>query len=299
MASTDVSINQLPETNQITEGDFLIVQTPNATNRLDFNNFVVGLENTTFASTIEQHTTDIDTISANTTSLSSDVVSLSSDVVSLSSDVLTLSATQTDIPVLSARVKGIDYSDDITGTRIGILSAVELSASRINGQIFRGYPVYAQSVRKGRSTISGAGQTAQDLTLSVTITVQAGSKLRVSFSIPGSVSSNNHTAALILQDRNVGDASWSDITDFLATNTGQSQMLGTVLIGTDAGEEAETASFTGIYDPVLPADNTKQIRVGVRLATATSFIQNGSDGDLVDDGLGVSTLLVEEVFTNA
>ncbi len=64
MASTDVSINQLPETNQVVNGDFIILQTPNATNRLNFSNFVVGLENTTFGSTIELHTTQIAELSA-------------------------------------------------------------------------------------------------------------------------------------------------------------------------------------------------------------------------------------------
>ena len=43
MASSEVSISQLPVVNSINKGDFLIVQTPNATNRLDFENFVVGL----------------------------------------------------------------------------------------------------------------------------------------------------------------------------------------------------------------------------------------------------------------
>ena len=64
MASTDVSISQLPETNQVVNGDFIILQTPNATNRLNFSNFVVGLENTTFGSTIELHTTQIAELSA-------------------------------------------------------------------------------------------------------------------------------------------------------------------------------------------------------------------------------------------
>ena len=63
MASSEVSISQLPVVNSINKGDFLIVQTPNATNRLDFENFVVGLDNTSFSSTIEQHTTDISALS--------------------------------------------------------------------------------------------------------------------------------------------------------------------------------------------------------------------------------------------
>lgn len=64
MASVEVSINQLPVTNQVTDGDFLIVQTPNATNRLDFSDFVIGLDNTTFKNTIETNTTDIEALSS-------------------------------------------------------------------------------------------------------------------------------------------------------------------------------------------------------------------------------------------
>lgn len=63
MASSEVSINQLPVVNAVNNGDFLIVQTPNATNRLDYENFVIGLDNVTFSNTIEQHTTDITALS--------------------------------------------------------------------------------------------------------------------------------------------------------------------------------------------------------------------------------------------
>jgi len=64
MSSVEVSINQLPVINQVTEGDFLIIQTPNATNRLNFSDFVVGLDNTTFKNTIETNTTDIESLSS-------------------------------------------------------------------------------------------------------------------------------------------------------------------------------------------------------------------------------------------
>ena len=52
MASTEVSIKQLPTISSIESGNFVIVQTDNATNKLDFKDFVVGLENTTFSNTI-------------------------------------------------------------------------------------------------------------------------------------------------------------------------------------------------------------------------------------------------------
>ena len=64
MSSLEVSINQLPAVNQVKDGDFFIVQTPNVTSKLDFADFVIGLENTTFQSTIEDNTANIATLSA-------------------------------------------------------------------------------------------------------------------------------------------------------------------------------------------------------------------------------------------
>ena len=52
MASSEVSIDQLPVVSQIVNGDFIIVQSPNATSKLDFKNFVIGTDNTTFKSAI-------------------------------------------------------------------------------------------------------------------------------------------------------------------------------------------------------------------------------------------------------
>jgi hypothetical protein len=63
MASTEISIKQLPRVNSIEDGDILIVQTENSTNKLDFKDFVIGLENTTFKNTVEQNTSNIDSLS--------------------------------------------------------------------------------------------------------------------------------------------------------------------------------------------------------------------------------------------
>ena len=62
MASTEVSIKQLPTISSIETGNSLIVQTDNATNKLDFKDFVIGLENTTFANTINTLTTRVNEI---------------------------------------------------------------------------------------------------------------------------------------------------------------------------------------------------------------------------------------------
>ena len=63
MSSTEISLKQLPQVTEINDNDLLLVQTTNATNTLKFENFVVGLENTTFAPTISTNSTNIDSIS--------------------------------------------------------------------------------------------------------------------------------------------------------------------------------------------------------------------------------------------
>jgi len=63
MSTQDISIKQLPLINEINTGDLILVQTPNATSTLDFNNFVVGLDNTSFAPTISSHGTRITALS--------------------------------------------------------------------------------------------------------------------------------------------------------------------------------------------------------------------------------------------
>tara|TARA_R110000803_G_scaffold203217_1_gene268670 strand:- start:79 stop:654 length:576 start_codon:yes stop_codon:yes gene_type:complete len=64
MASTEISIKQLPTANSIEDGNFIIIQTENSTNKLDFKDFVVGLENTTFQNTIETNTTSVEILSS-------------------------------------------------------------------------------------------------------------------------------------------------------------------------------------------------------------------------------------------
>tara|TARA_A100000172_G_scaffold78462_1_gene64068 strand:+ start:595 stop:921 length:327 start_codon:yes stop_codon:yes gene_type:complete len=64
MASSEVSIDRLPVVAEIVNGDFLIVQSPNATSRLNYQNFVVGLDNTTFKSTINDTSTGLTQLSS-------------------------------------------------------------------------------------------------------------------------------------------------------------------------------------------------------------------------------------------
>ena len=64
MSTEEISIKQLPAVTEINNDDLILVQTPTATNTLKFQDFVVGLENTTFAPTICANSSNIDFLSA-------------------------------------------------------------------------------------------------------------------------------------------------------------------------------------------------------------------------------------------
>ena len=68
MASTSsnsvyINIKELPVINDVNNGDFLIVETPDGTNIIDYQDFFITLENTTFESTIDNLQTDTQTLS--------------------------------------------------------------------------------------------------------------------------------------------------------------------------------------------------------------------------------------------
>ena len=62
--SREVSIKQLPQITEINEDDLILVQTPNSTNTLLFKNFIIGLDNTTFSSTISSLDTKVTALSS-------------------------------------------------------------------------------------------------------------------------------------------------------------------------------------------------------------------------------------------
>lgn len=114
--STEISIKQLPQVTEINNDDLILVQTPNATNTLLFSNFVIGLDNTTFGSTITQNSTDIETLSSEVNSLSS---TLTTDVETISTNLDTISGYYNDRQVLQPRyggtgLSGVEYFSSYT-----------------------------------------------------------------------------------------------------------------------------------------------------------------------------------------
>lgn len=280
--STEISIKQLPQITEINNDDLLLVQTPNATNTLLFSNFVIGLDNTTFSSTITQNSTDIETLSTEFSELNTDIESLSTDVNLLS----------TNIDTLSGLTKNIDTTNISTFNE---LSAGSLSA---NGYKFPFFPSHSQTIYKSQTNRIGNGSTVVELDLAASITLKnTNSKVKVNFSIPGSINENDHTLAFVVQDSTDG-ITYTDVSDFLASSAG-SAVQGTILLGGDsASEEGHTSSFTGIYTPSsLGAGNILYIRIGMRLESSTTFVQNRSINTDARDAAGISILLIEEIFT--
>lgn len=72
-----INVKDLPSLEQILNGDFLIVENINGTNRLDFADFVIGPSNTSFYTSVAN---DIRSVSAKNIKLDTDIKSVSSTV---------------------------------------------------------------------------------------------------------------------------------------------------------------------------------------------------------------------------
>lgn len=64
--STKISIKDLPQLQQINNGDYLIVESSDGTYILDYENFILGPENTSITTAVDQLATDIANVSAAT-----------------------------------------------------------------------------------------------------------------------------------------------------------------------------------------------------------------------------------------
>lgn len=73
MPSNNINIRDLGEVDQINNGDLLIVETPNGTNTLDFNNFVVGPDNVSFYSSFQSLCTGVLALSTTVDKLSAGI----------------------------------------------------------------------------------------------------------------------------------------------------------------------------------------------------------------------------------
>ena len=140
------NVKELPETFAVAAGDLLLIETDDGTNIMDFANFVIGLDNTTFGTTITQHSTDI-------AALSSDVATLSSKI---DTDIITLSAA-----VIGNTTKALITlsAQDVNGPRIinsTNITSVEFENNKIRFNFTTNFTTAAYLVLPAASTINGS-----------------------------------------------------------------------------------------------------------------------------------------------
>lgn len=82
----EVSISNLQKAEDMNTNDYFIIQPQDFNNQptiLPYKNLILGLDNVSFANTITQHSSDIISLSSNTSIISSDVVTISSNMIQL------------------------------------------------------------------------------------------------------------------------------------------------------------------------------------------------------------------------
>ena len=145
------NVKELPETFAVAAGDLLLIETDDGTNIMDFANFVIGLDNTTFGTTITEHSTDI-------AALSSDVATLSSKI---DTDIITLSAA-----VIGNTTKALITlsAQDVNGPRLinsTNITSVEFENNKIRFNFTTNFTTAAYLVLPAASTINGSNEVVQ------------------------------------------------------------------------------------------------------------------------------------------
>ena len=145
------NVKELPETFAVAAGDLLLIETDDGTNIMDFANFVIGLDNTTFGTTITEHSTDI-------AALSSDVATLSSKI---DTDIITLSAAvigNTTKALITLSAQDVNGSRLINSTNI---TSVEFENNKIRFNFTNNFTTAAYLVLPAASTINGSNEVVQ------------------------------------------------------------------------------------------------------------------------------------------
>jgi hypothetical protein len=70
------NVTDLAEVNEVSNGEFLIVETQDGTRIINFENFLIGLDNVTFSETIASHTTNINSLSSEIDSSNSQITTI-------------------------------------------------------------------------------------------------------------------------------------------------------------------------------------------------------------------------------
>lgn len=140
------NIRELPEIFAIENGNLILVETETGTNILDYENFIIDLDHTTFGETITQNTANIDTLSAKSASWdstyttvatysaqwSTDAVGATQEYVQsyavVNSNIVSLSSRQ-ELPTAGtwADVTGLTLTKTFSGT-VNILASLDVTS---------------------------------------------------------------------------------------------------------------------------------------------------------------------------
>ena len=151
---SSISIKQLPKVNEINSDDLLLIQTPTASNTLEFKDLIIGLENTTFANTISTFNTEIEAISANVLTLSS------SDITNTAAI-----ATNTTNLGLSAAVIDLNVANIATNTAGIATNTAAIAANITNIAVVQTGVIDTANTPTVISTTAGAGINGVPITI--------------------------------------------------------------------------------------------------------------------------------------
>tara|TARA_R110002050_G_scaffold30267_1_gene77368 strand:+ start:721 stop:2667 length:1947 start_codon:yes stop_codon:yes gene_type:complete len=206
------NIKELPEAFSLTSGDLLIVEDTEGTKILDYDNFIIGLDNTTFGTTVTQNATDIVALSTAVTQGSG----------TLSGSNVVVIETEADISAAIARTGSAQVSEIVITDNITIAGSIEIprrimlrvtpgALIRVDGTlILNNQPApYGQHVFDGRNSTgkvigtfgkglvhapwfgitgeSGASQTFVNGTVTADHTMVAGDKVMFTSGVDGLV----------------------------------------------------------------------------------------------------------------
>lgn len=138
---SSISIKQLPKVNEINSDDLLLIQTPTASNTLEFKDLIIGLENTTFAGTISTFNTEIEAISANVLTLSGSdktntaAIATNTANLGLSAAVIDLNVANIATNATNIATNTTNIATNTTSTDINNTNILSLSATTINSAI--------------------------------------------------------------------------------------------------------------------------------------------------------------------
>lgn len=155
MATTNnvyVNVKELPEIQQINNGDYLLVETPDGTSIIDFQNFIVGADNSGLTSLVESNTNAIYGVSA---TADSNLQSLSANVYA---DLKRIYYGKAQVTIETG-TEGIAILSPRPGAEVGEILPEDVMVIPVNAAAtkFPAYPAFVDNTDDGRGLVYIAG----------------------------------------------------------------------------------------------------------------------------------------------